>query len=48
MWQQLANTRIMIKLKSPEIRGALVTPVKPEEMRLIAGVREAELGLRLS
>ena len=27
----LENTGIMIKLRSPEIRGALVTPVKPEK-----------------
>ena len=38
MWQQLANNRIMIKLKSLEIRGALAMPVKPEETRIIARV----------
>ena len=48
MWQQLANTRIMIKLRSPEIRGALAMPVKPEETRVNARVREAGLRLRLT
>ena len=48
MQQQLANTRIMIKLRFPEIRGALTTPVKPEEMRINARVREAGLRLQLS
>ena len=35
MWQQLANTRITIKLRSLEIQGALAMPVKPEWTRIM-------------
>ena len=48
MWQQLANTTIMIKLKPPGTRGALAMLVKPDETRIVARVQEAGLRLRLS
>ena len=44
----MVNSMRIIKLRPPEIQGALAMPVKPEQMRVNARVWDAGLMLRLT